>query len=57
MSREDVIRKNSDVQFGNSIRCDPADTDCTVPSDGSAGSLETLLFDPRCPDTDDMNYW
>ena len=42
-----LIRKNSDVQFDNSIRCDPADTNCTVPADGSAGSLETLLFDPR----------
>ena len=38
------------------IRCDPADMDCTVTSDGSAGSLETLLFDPRCPVTDDMNH-
>ena len=52
-----LIRKNSDVQFYYSIRCDPADTNCTVSADGSAGSLETLLFDPRCPAMEDMNYW
>ena len=41
-------------RLDNSIRCDPADTSCTVPAGGSAGSLE-ILCDPRCPVTEDMN--
>ena len=52
-----LIRKNSEVRRDDFIRCDPADTNCTVPAGGSAGSLESLLCDPRCPVTEDMNYW
>ena len=39
------------------MRCDPADTGCTVPSDGSAGSFGTLLSGPMYPVTDDITYW
>ena len=51
---ESGVKNNSNSQFVNSVRCDPADTGFTVPSDGSAGSFGTLLFDPICPVTDDM---
>ena len=48
-----LIQNNFDSQFINSVRCDSANTGCTVPSDGSAGSFGTLLSGPV---TDDMTY-
>ena len=48
-----LLQNNFDSQFINSVRCDPADTGCTVPSDGSAGSFGTFWSGPVM---DDMTY-
>ena len=52
-----MFRRNSDGPFVNLIRCDPADMDRAVSSDGSTDSFGTLSFDPMCLITDDMTYW